>query len=65
MKSQNTQDVYVTFKTHPLTCSLLKTIAHKMGKTQPELINEICEGYIENVLSTLEEKGFLNNFGEE
>lgn len=51
--------VYVTFPTHPMTNALLTTIAHKMGKTQPQLLNEICESYIESILEELEEKGLL------
>lgn len=48
--------VYLTFQTDRLTSELLKVIAHKIGKTQPELINAICESYIENILEIIEEK---------
>lgn len=52
--------VYITFPTHPMTNALLTTIAHKMGKTQPQLLNEICESYIVSILEELEDKGLLN-----
>ncbi len=42
--------VYLTFSTDPQISFLLKDIAHKMGKTQPELINEICNDYIKKYL---------------
>ena len=53
------ETVYLTFPTDRLTSDLLKLAAQKFGKTQPELINEICQGYVSNLLDILEEKGFL------
>ena len=52
--------VYLTFPTDPETAYALKTFAHKMGKTQPELINEICKNFVNEILEfakTLEEEG--------
>ena len=60
MKNPQNSKVYLTFPTDPFISDMLKVIAHSIGKTQPELINEICEGYVENALSILEEKGFMN-----
>lgn len=54
MKSKK---VYLTFPTDPETSFLLKELAHKMGKTQPDLINEICKDFVKNLLSYLEEQG--------
>lgn len=41
--------VYITFNTKRETSEFLKSFAHLCGKTQPELINEICEDFIETV----------------
>ena len=43
------QKVNITFKTNKSTSDLLKFIAHKCNMTQPELINEICEEFIERL----------------
>lgn len=43
--------VYLTFPTDPETAFILKDFAHRMGKTQPELINEICKDFIENLIA--------------
>lgn len=43
----NNYDVHLTFKTDKATSEILKLIAHKLGKSQPELINEICKDFIE------------------
>lgn len=43
----NNYDVYLTFKTDKATSEILKFIAHKLGKSQPDLINEICKDFIE------------------
>lgn len=42
--------VYLTFPTDSETAYALKTFAHKMGMTQPQLINEICKDFIDNIL---------------
>lgn len=56
MKTQD-EKIYISFPTSRVTSDFLKMIANKMGKTQPELINEICEEYIVKLLDVLEEKG--------
>ena len=56
MNSSKNKQVYLTFPTDPETSFILKDFAHRMGKTQPELINEICKDFIENLLSCLTEK---------
>lgn len=56
MKTQD-EKIYISFPTSRVTSNFLKMIANKMGKTQPELINEICEEYIVKLLDVLEEKG--------
>lgn len=43
--------VYLTFPTDPETAFILKDFAHRIGKTQPELINEICKDFIENLIA--------------
>lgn len=50
--------VYLTFATSPQLSDVLKTIALEMGKTQPELINEICENYVKKHLLDIIEKEF-------
>lgn len=45
MKSNN-ESCYLTFKTDIMTAHLLTALAHQEGKTQPELINDICKIYI-------------------
>lgn len=52
----NNKTVYLTFPTDPETAYMLKDIAKRMNKTQPELINEICKDFIENLLSYLKEQ---------
>lgn len=42
--------IYLTFPTDPETAYALKTFAHKMGMTQPQLINEICKDFIKTIL---------------
>lgn len=50
------EKVYLTFKTDRGTSEMLKLIAHKMGKSQPELIDEICHDFIKQILSFVEEE---------
>lgn len=38
--------VYLTFKTDRDTHEFLKMMANAMGKTQPEIIDEICKDFI-------------------
>lgn len=45
------KDIYLTFKTDYETHYHLKTMAHMLGKTQPEFINEICKDYIESFIA--------------
>ena len=52
--------VYLSFPTSKETSDNLKIIAHKLGKTQPELINDICEDFIEDLMSIIKEKVLLN-----
>lgn len=56
MKDSQNKKVYLTFPTDPETAYILKDLAHRMGKTQPELINEICKDFIENIISYMNEK---------
>ena len=42
----NSEKVYLTFPTDKRTAELLKLIAKGTGKSQPELINEICKDFI-------------------
>lgn len=51
MKNEN---IYLTFKTDKETAWLLTQIAHKFGKTQPELINKICQNYIISLLNEVD-----------
>lgn len=46
------ETIYLTFKTDRMTSWHLKNIAHLLGKSQPELINEICKKFISTVLSS-------------
>ena len=46
------ETIYLTFKTDRITSWHLKNIAHLLGKSQPELINEICQKFISTVLSS-------------
>lgn len=48
------ETVYLTFKTDRKTSALLKFIAKKTGKSQPELINEICQGFVESIIEAAE-----------
>lgn len=54
--TQKSKPVYLTFPADPQISLLLKDIAHKMGKTQPELISEICIDYVKYYLLDLIEK---------
>lgn len=49
-------EVYLTFKTDKETSEGLKVLAQFFKKTQPELINDICKDFVENVLEELEKK---------
>lgn len=51
----NNKKVYLTFPTDPETAFILKDFAHRMGKTQPELINEICKDFIDNLITYAKE----------
>lgn len=42
--------VYLTFQTDLATSEILKRIAHEMGKTQPQLIDDICKEFIKELL---------------
>ena len=50
------KDVYLTFKTDEATSEMLKFIAHAMKKSQPELINQICKEYIQDLNDLAEMK---------
>lgn len=39
--------VYLTFKTDRNTSNRLKEIAHLIGVTQPEVINDACKYFLE------------------
>lgn len=54
--SKPNDKVYLTFPTDRETAYILKDFAHRMGKTQPELINEICKDFIENLIAFLQEQ---------
>lgn len=54
MKYENEQ-VYLTFKTDRVTAGKLKVTAHIFGKTQPQLIEEICKDYIKTIETAIEE----------
>ena len=43
------EEVHITFKTDKETAHLLTQIAHLYGKTQSELINELCKDHIEDI----------------
>lgn len=47
--------VYLTFETDRKTSEELKWIAKSCKMTQPELINEICNDFIENINKLAEE----------
>lgn len=57
----NEEIVYLTFPTNKGTANLLTELAHIQGKTQPKLLDEICQTYIQNKLIQFiefaEEKG--------
>lgn len=42
----NNYDVHLTFKTDKSTSEMLKYVAHKLGKSQPALINDICKDFL-------------------
>lgn len=46
--------VYLTFSTDRETAYMLKELAHIYGKTQPELIEELCKDHIETVMKYME-----------
>lgn len=46
--------VFLTFETDRKTSWLLKSIAHSFNMTQPELINDICKDFIDNILKEIE-----------
>lgn len=50
-----TDYVYITFKTDRETSEILKLLAHYYGKTQPELIEELCKDHIKGVQKYMEE----------
>lgn len=50
------EQVYLTFKTDRTTSELLKRLAQGMNMTQPELINRLCEIFIEDSLSHIHER---------
>lgn len=54
--SKENKDIYLTFKTDYKTHYLLKTMAHVLGKTQPEFINEILQHYMNSTMNDIEEK---------
>ena len=64
MKTQNSKDVYVTFKTNQEICQMLTVIAKEEGKTQPELIESICKDYIKKKLLNLIEQELNENMEE-
>jgi len=47
---------YLTFPTTEEISIKLKMIAHMMNKTQPELIAEICEDFINDIETYLKEE---------
>ena len=65
MKTTKNQKVYLTFQTDPETAFILKDFAHKIGKTQPELINEICKDFIENLIEFAKELEVPNTEDQE
>lgn len=48
--------IYLSFPADPQLSFLLKDIANKLGKTQPELIKDICSDYVKKYLLDLIEK---------
>lgn len=50
------EEVYLTFKTPRHVSEFLKFVAHKKGKSQPKLIDEICQKYIREMLEMAEEE---------
>lgn len=48
--------IYLTFSTDPETAYCLTELAHAMGKTQPELINELCKNFVDNATSYIHKK---------
>lgn len=53
--------VYLTFPTDKKTAKTITEIAHIEGKTQPQLLNEICQAYIQEKL--LDIVGYLKTKG--
>ena len=47
----NEDKVHLTFETDKKTAHLLTELAHLYGKTQPELIEEICKDHIADAMS--------------
>lgn len=56
--------VYLTFKTDKEISKLLTMLAHAQGTTQPDLINQLCINYINEIdeiaKRALQEKGYIN-----
>lgn len=61
MNNSKNQIVYLSFPTKPEVSFLLSKIARNMGMTQPELINALCIDFLEETLSVLKDKGFMEN----
>lgn len=52
---KNKEVVYLTFPTDYETSWLLKEIAKTQGKTQPQLIEEICKQYVAHKIKQAEQ----------
>ena len=50
------EEVYLTFKTPRHVSEFLKFVAHKTGKSQPKLIDEICQDFVKDMLAIAEEE---------
>lgn len=46
------EKVYLTFKTEKEVSELLKFVAKECNMTQPELIEDICKTFLENLNNT-------------
>lgn len=53
--------VYLSFQTDVATSKILKKIADDMGKTQPQLIDEVCKDFIKELLLDQIEKELTEN----
>ena len=60
-KMKNDNEVHLSFKTDRKTSDTLKLFAHSMGKTQPELIEEICKDFIKMIETAIKEEMKENN----